>query len=417
MQHPRAHRFLTWVGPSLVVLAGGFITLVAALAPTYPGVKKWGEDWFTKLEPIVTAPWFLLLCVILLLGYSAALVWTSQPVSEHERIRRESLKRKQDVVLGLINPQRETDYAEATRKNELAAKRAQTRHSLNDWIPFHEALRYLVYQSQWGANQPAVKEDKEFDRLVGSEVRERLARGDVAARGKLGIESDALQRATEPIPAEFWVTAFLQPYGEIALADDNRSVAAKSGGGGPAYRCIILRKTDVESVWPRRTGEGLPPLAFSVEDIIAKTGLEESSPADEFSEEWSWQAAKQEGRIKVERDKPLGEALAYAGLGRWGARFIDAAAQGIGTANVPLKKFEQLAYDGRLRVWGKSERHRDLYEEIPREHWKNNQVEWFDLLRGEPRTEPRGQVKESPYYDLMVSRAEFEDVLPYIKPA
>lgn len=155
-------------------------------------------------------------------------------------------------------------------------------------------------------------------------------------------------------------------------------------------------------------------MGWSVNDEIELQNRKQAEANHGYSEEWKWQAAKLEGRTKIERDKPLGEALAYAGLGRWGGQFFDAVAHGIGEANVPLRKFEQLAYDGRLHVWGKGEQHRDLYEEIPREHWKNNHVEWFGLLRGKPRTEPRKQAGDPPYYDLMVSRAEFEQAMPYI---
>ena len=169
----------------------------------------------------------------------------------------------------------------------------------------------------------------------------------------------------------------------------------------------------------RRSIPTIGPQQPPVEDMIAAASGDLQQRIDEaqdgYSEEFDWYAAKREGRTKIVRDKSLGEALAYSGLGHWGKQFVDAAAHGIGAANVPLKKFEQLAYDGRLHVWGKSDQHSDFYEEIPREHWKKNQVEWFDLLRGMPRTEPRGQTGDPPYYDLMVSRAEFEEAMPYVR--
>jgi hypothetical protein len=132
------------------------------------------------------------------------------------------------------------------------------------------------------------------------------------------------------------------------------------------------------------------------------------------SKEWNWRAANNEGSAKAERDTPLGEALAYATIGRWGCQFFDVVSGGSGdAASEKLRRFQQFAYDGSLRVWGKREIWSDLYQGIPREHWQQNQVEWFDLLRGRPRTEPRGPTGEVSYHDLIVSRAEIEGTMTF----
>lgn len=426
----------------IAITAGGLILSVPASYVVHRVLSAWGvlDDisdglgkWLKIHVPPATAGWTL--AVIFVLALYGLILWKVwRPRHIHH-----------GILAGSTTP------IPSLEKQFLPAAPDQ-------WMPFHEALRHLVYESQWGAKQPTVNDAIEFDKIVAPEVRERLARGEIAARGKLGLDNDALHRATEPIPQAFWVNAFLQPHGEIAMADGDRSFASTAGGSsGPAYRAIILRQQDVERVWPAHVIKGPTSLSHAVEHVRARietekplvdrlsqearersayemrklTGgigdpvafgarlLDDDANLEEtqngYSDEWNWRVAKQEGRTKIERDKPLGEALAYTGLGRWGGRFSDAAAQGIGAANVPLKKFEQLAYDGRLHVWGKSEQHRDLYEEIPREHWKNNQVEWFDLLRGKPKTEPRGQTSDLPYFDLMVSRAEFEEALPYVK--
>jgi hypothetical protein len=132
----------------------------------------------------------------------------------------------------------------------------------------------------------------------------------------------------------------------------------------------------------------------------------------EFEDEWDYITAKERGE-HIKRDKPLNEALAYAARGQWDANYFDVVSAGEDREAEQLRRFQQAAYDGKLRVWGKRQAHADLYEEIPRNHWRENRVEWFDLLRGKPRTEPRGQAGEPAFYDLMVSRAEIERELPY----
>lgn len=387
MRKPATHKFLKWAGPAIVAFFGACVGLIAALAQGFPRVQSWAENQFDQWWPVVIAPWFLMGGTLAICAYIAALIYSGRAAPTEEA-----------SLVGLrLKPLRERG----------------TNSQSGQWMPFHEALRYLIYDSQRADQQPAVKHEDEFNRVVSAEVRERLARGDIASRGQLGWDEQS-ERATEHIAAEYWTDAFFLPFGTIALADGQDAVC-KQGGGGATYRGVVLRKSDVENTWPRRSGIGLTPLALCVEDLRAKIASEKAPSADDYSDEWNWRVAKHEGRTRIERDKSLGEALAYTGLGRWGGRFSDAAAQGIGAANLPLKKFEQLAYDGRLHVWGKSEQHRDLYEEIPRKHWKNNQVEWFDLLRGKPKTGPRGQTSDLPYYDLMVSRAEFEAVMPHVR--
>ena len=87
MRHPTTHNFLKWFGSSFVVFLGAVVGLQAALAPTYPGIKTWGEDWFYYVWPIMTAPWFIVLAVFGIGGYIWALVYTGkQPTSELSKI-------------------------------------------------------------------------------------------------------------------------------------------------------------------------------------------------------------------------------------------------------------------------------------------------------------------------------------------
>lgn len=76
MRYPTTHSFLKWFAPSLLVFCGAVVGLQASLAPTYSGIKKWGEDWFYYVWPIMTAPWFIVLAVLAIGGYIWALVYT-----------------------------------------------------------------------------------------------------------------------------------------------------------------------------------------------------------------------------------------------------------------------------------------------------------------------------------------------------
>ena len=142
------------------------------------------------------------------------------------------------------------------------------------WIPFHKALHYLVYDSRWGAEQPAAGE-KQFNEIVSVEVRERLARGEILSRGRRGWGAKASQRATEEIAKEFWVDAFILPWGTIALADANGDYACKQDGGGEKWSGILLDQVAVRRVWPPRAfpaGASREPTALStmVEETRAK---------------------------------------------------------------------------------------------------------------------------------------------------
>jgi hypothetical protein len=111
------------------------------------------------------------------------------------------------------------------------------------------------------------------------------------------------------------------------------------------------------------------------------------------------------------RDVSLAEALAYAEFKEWGRSFFDAASSANNGADEQLKKFHQLAYDGQLSVWGQRE-YSDLYQPIDPDHWSTHRIEWFELLRGKPKTEPMAKQQRDPYFNIMVSRAEFEREWP-----
>ena len=80
--------------------------MVAALAQSYSGVKKWAENWFYYLEPVVTAPWFVALSILAICGYIAAIIWTGQEQSADiitqdaldREARLQAQKRRRDLI-------------------------------------------------------------------------------------------------------------------------------------------------------------------------------------------------------------------------------------------------------------------------------------------------------------------------------
>jgi|GEM_PF-6962988 len=114
----------------------------------------------------------------------------------------------------------------------------------------------------------------------------------------------------------------------------------------------------------------------------------------------------------VRRDVTLSEALAFAELHEWGMRFIDAAGMANNHVVEHLERAVQLAADGELTIWGKRDGN-GIWVKVPPEHWRNWDVEWFGLLRGEAYSEARGITASlTSYSALMASKAEFERHFP-----
>jgi hypothetical protein len=312
-----------------------------------------------------------------------------------------------------------------------------------EWIPFHKALHYLVYDSDWGANQPTVSGEEEFNTVVCAELRERLARGEIAARGWRGWDDEkSVPRATEAIQPEFWVDAYFRPWGEIALAKDNQGIACKRDGGGEQWRGIILRDDDVRKVWPPRQvlpGAATEPtrLAAAVEGtrFLCAQGTEEEAARiaaqqqtldivralnDERDEQDkltqlrlgallspSRAADVQAGRY---RNVSLAEALGWAVYGEWGRPYhVSGVRTFIGVGTDPdklLARFTRLARDGSLTIWGKRD-DPGYFEKIPQPHWQGNQLTIADIFGSVVAT------GEDPYRDLMLNRAEVEREWPH----
>ena len=309
MRHPTTHSFLKWFGPTLVLSIGGSIGLVAALAQPYAGVKDWGQKQFDRWWPIVSAPSFLFALAIIIAAYIWALVWTGTPRMYKYDIGKlnEGLgsallgpaRPKPAVdrnaataarIKALLGPDFETlDDRVARQKSEKAeaarqaiitdAERLISTPPVATWWPLHQALNYLVYASNWADTQVEASNRNDFDKRVMVEFLERLARGDIEARGKLGWATESRDRATENINADFWVTAFIRPFGEIVLASpDTQGTAGSNGTSDVCYQGIIVRKEQVEAAWPPRTGSSteLTALARMVEPLRAQIAKKRS---------------------------------------------------------------------------------------------------------------------------------------------
>jgi hypothetical protein len=113
---------------------------------------------------------------------------------------------------------------------------------------------------------------------------------------------------------------------------------------------------------------------------------------------------------EAKRDTKMHEALAYVELRQWGRKFHAIVSQP--SAN-PEKGFSpaevrQAAIDGDIRIWGRKSPH-DAYVLIDPKYWETWQIDWFAALKSNAETEKRVTGAAGyKYYDLMVSRAEFE---------
>lgn len=313
MRYPTTHNFLKWFGPTVVIFAGGCVGLVAALAQSYSGVRDWGQQLFESWWPFVSAPWFLFAAAVVIAAYIWALVWTGRDKPRmpmtispealgrasmsprafspsdawmrkglEDELEKQSLDRKAKWAVdraaasaartkAWLGPDFET-------LEDRVARQKSERTAIVTWWPLHQALHYLVYDSQWAQVQPAPTDRNDFDKRVSTEFLERLARGEIEARGKLGWTQESLNRPTEPIERGYWVSAFMQPHGEIVLASPDTQGAVGSKASDKTYRSVIVQKGQVETAWPRGTGAGgLPPLAQFVEPLRVQIAEEKGN--------------------------------------------------------------------------------------------------------------------------------------------
>lgn len=143
-----------------------------------------------------------------------------------------------------------------------------------------------------------------------------------------------------------------------------------------------------------------------------RRGIEDEIERQSLDRKAKWEAERQIQNTP-QRDVGLAEALAYAEFKEWRRSFFDAASSAKNEADEQTKRFRQLAYDGVLMVWGKRSES-GVFQLIPKGHWLDHNVEWFDLLRGTARTENVMRTVPGPFVELMVCKAEFEREWPHV---
>lgn len=193
------------------------------------------------------------------------------------------------------------------------------------------------------------------------------------------------------------------------------TAASTSGPNSPLFGTIhgpvtINNGLATEPVKPERSAYkyDIGKLNDSLGRALA--ALEGNAPRNSMDHIQPGLARRVKGPSK--RDVGLSEAIAYAELGEWGRQFIVAAGASGNKLTDHLDRFRQLAHDGELSVWGKRSE-RGVFERIDQNHWIEYSVEWFDLLRDNPRTENRQGQRDGAFFSLMVNKAEFEREWPH----
>jgi hypothetical protein len=187
-------------------------------------------------------------------------------------------------------------------------------------------------------------------------------------------------------------------------------------GVGFTVGAVLLAWAGVGAIWHIYSGKSATSLASSSVApifVIIRDLIDRHIHHKELQATTAPVATSSQQFVRgVRRDVPLPEALAYAEYGEWGKRFVDAAASAKNQANEQLEHFRQLAHDGALTVWGRLTEN-GVFQLVPKEHWIDHHVEWFDLLRGNARTENVRHTHPEPFLELMVSKAEFEREWPH----
>ena len=150
-----------------------------------------------------------------------------------------------------------------------------------EWIPLHQALHYLVYDTLWARKQRQPETEEAFNQTVSSEFRERLARGEVRPRG---VKSRAFAddgKPTKEIPLTYWVDGLILPHGLIVPGDVKQDAV-----GNPqdmhTYRRVIIHRGNIEAASPPSGMAGLTPLSVVVEPL-RKPIAEEKGPDTSFA--------------------------------------------------------------------------------------------------------------------------------------
>ncbi len=234
-------------------LPSGAISVIAGWRASLAGLPDWAV--------ILVALGALALAMVCFVSWHSWRARTSpdQNLSFEQEIKRQEVKER---ARRAVKAKLEFERA----KGETAAAIWATDHTrrAESWIPLHSALRYLVYESEWGHLQTMPTSETAFDRLVALEFRERLVRGDVRARGAKGGAFSNPDQPTEEIPAYYWQHGTIQPHAEIQMEDANRG-AAWTTGSGDTYRRVLIASADLVRIWPKSANGDASSLASFVE--------------------------------------------------------------------------------------------------------------------------------------------------------
>ena len=213
----------------------------------------------------------------------------------------------------ITDPRRQFKEAFAERAAEIedqAAHPIARQHEVKlapparveEWMPLHQALHYLVYDSLWARGQHRPETKEAFDQVVSMEFRERLSRGEVRARGAKGVAFSDDGKPTEEIPVTYWVDGFVLPHGVIALGDVKQDAVGNSQAKH-TYRRVIIHRGDLFSTWPPSGLSGLTPLSAFVEPLRKQIEQERSQrPGGSFEEfGYSYKKAVLQASIKDPR--------------------------------------------------------------------------------------------------------------------
>jgi hypothetical protein len=143
----------------------------------------------------------------------------------------------------------------------------------------------------------------------------------------------------------------------------------------------------------------------------------------------AWPRVVKDSPREAARDVLLVDAIGRAFCGKW--ERVDWNTPGLGQAEsdrlgeLVMHQVRQLAYEGKLPLWGKKFA-TDIWRPIPPEFWKDHTLDWFGFLKGRPEgfgtaivlARPGdGSNMQEQWSELMTSRARVEDIWPAHKGA
>jgi len=298
------------------------------------------------------------------------------------------------------------------------------------WIPLHEALQYLVYESEWSYHQTKPVSVNDFDRLVAMEFRERLARGDVRARGAKGGAFSNPEHPTEEIPAHYWQRGTIQPHAEIEMQDANRA-ASWVAGARETYRRVVVYADDLISVWPKSGNASISPLASFIEPSRTRDEKKTGAWQDRHAIfRRAFEKASDTMGFDQAVDEIMSDRIPFIGvrdIAKDNCLSLDPHEPESGNLAYDLEgALRQAAVDGRLKVWGRKYRGKiksnDPLVPIPATHFEEYEFGHgnlhYETANSLTRTNTiqmvaRGQehLEGVTYYDLQLSLGDARAVV------